>query len=237
MPGRIVQSIILIFALACLSATCQPQSRQPLPPEPPEAITRPHIVVTRIESSPIKQPRIVGQASGVVIGHKTGRTYILTVGHIRYTGATKQGYTYGLGALLKLDGTSIDARIERFSKHGLDAIIISTKTLALPTARISETDPERREELFVLGAPLGSYRIIYRRRVRKYRNARSSRRLHYLIREFVLDGVIVCGFSGGGVYNSSKELVGMCYRRISVKNELGVCLPVSALRELINQYQ
>jgi S1-C subfamily serine protease len=223
---RIVKLTLLALSLTCISATCVQPTAQ-LSEEPPQEITAPHVRVGI-------RPNYHG--SGIVISHKSAKTFILTARHAATLCEKLENNKRCSLAVWpgdKLD--PVDAIIERNAKNELDASIISTPRLSNPVAKIARKNEFARTPVFVLGSPGDPFRTIYRRRIREYGRQYNSR-IRYLATELDLDGSILPGFSGGGVYNARSELVAMCVSRRREEDNRGVCIPIQALFDLIRQY-
>lgn len=236
MGARLRQLTTTLLTIGLLSSACALQRVPELPNEPPEAVLEPHVIVGNIRIRKTGNISRGSHGAGTVIGHKAGRTYILTARHTTEENEATADYSYKLGVWTHETAYPIEAQIERISRHGLDAAIISTKAIDHRVAKTSRRDPATGEQVFVLGSPSGSFRTIYRRRVLRYESGRFYRGLHYQLTTFLLDGPILPGFSGGGVFNSYEELVGICYARRTERQGQGVCIPIRALDELLEPY-
>ena len=228
---------LLLLSFACRSATCSP-SQPPLLEEleePSLTITGPHVNVGvgYYQSDGSILPGVYG--SGIVISHKRNTTFILTAKHATTLCDSVERTDCGLTIRASEKALSQKAEIERNSGYGLDATIISTSRIANPVAKISGTNAREREAVFVLGSPGDVYRTFYRRRILSYGGQRNSR-IRYLMTELDLNGSILVGFSGGGVYNMRSQLVAMTWGRRREKNSRGVCIPIESLHELIRPF-
>lgn len=235
MKSKVVRFVLVILTLG-LFLSCLPVS-QPLPLEVPTEIIESHVVVGNVCIGQDGLSSMGTNGAGVIIGHKKNRTYILTASHATYLQEPVIGYTFKLGVWIHETTNPIDTEIEELSLNGLDAAIISTKSINRRAAKISRRDPKRGERVFVFGSPLGEFREVRRRGVSEFGDERIRSKFRSYPTRFVLDGSIVHGFSGGGVFNRHKELVGMCHAVRPEENNRGVCIPIRTLADSIQLYR
>jgi S1-C subfamily serine protease len=193
----------------------------------------PHVVVGNIRTTSKGTTRLGIHGAGIVISHKNKRTYILTARHV----VIDPENNLNLGVWPYKNAFPLKAKVERIPENGTDAAIISTKAINHRVAEISRRNPAEGEKVLVLGAPDRSFRVIYRRRILKFESLRYYSRFRRRYMKFSLNGPIKPGFSGGGVYNSLGELVGICYARREKSNNQGVCIPIRALDDLLEPYK
>lgn len=232
---NVVRILLVLLAFTCYASSCSRRTDRRLPTEAPESITSPHIKAGEVRIYSNGEVRRGAIGAGVVIGQSKDRTYILTAYHVAKIKPGGKRFTNKLGVWKNEKATPIDARLERKASNELDAAIISTRSISNRVAKISRTGPFEGEPVFILGSPPETFRTIYKRRVgRPF--GKINHRFRYRIKSFQLNGNIIPGFSGGGVFNHKQELVGMCYRTKTKEDMTGVCFSIKILRDLIQPY-
>lgn len=235
MKDKILKIFYLLIALLALIPSCFYSAGTPVYECTSETVGAAHVRVWNTKVYPDGKVGSGFVGGGIVIGHKDGRTYVLTAKHTIEVDEPEEDITYKLQVWTQGATKGINARLEEESNHGLDAVIISTKSFDHRVAKISETNPAKGQRVFVLGSPSKSFRAVYERRVDRF-EGRIRGRLRYQLKRFILDEFIIPGFSGGGVYSTYDELVGMCIAVHTEDHNKGICIPIETLRELIDPY-
>jgi S1-C subfamily serine protease len=231
--GKAKLTLLVVTAIVTiLNAMCS--YLVPLPEYPSPELICSHVKVGYLKAKKgTAQEQMTHSGSGVIVAQGVERTYILTVRHAVKAPKLSKDYVGRLVVWAKEDGAPIEARIEEVSDE-IDAATISTPNIKGCTAKVSKRGPREGREVFVFGAPLPEFRTVVRRRIDGECASRRRSELHHRSKCFQLNSFIRHGFSGGGVFNSSGELVGICRALLPQDNDRGLCIPIKILEPMID---
>lgn len=178
-----------------LNVSCQSPATRPDTIVIESSTVRPSINLN--SSAQIFSMKDFSRATAIVVKHKNGKTYLLTAHHACVDDDNK---TYPL-MMVRIGKKFTTARVLKFHPK-LDLCLLEANTIIGEEAKIAE-NVKLGEEVYSFGNPLGMEDILTKGIVAKIEDS-----------EFILsDTEITFGSSGGPLFNTKGELVGLCIER------------------------
>ena len=231
-------AVLLIFGCGCCSYTNEISAvlQKTVP-------SVPHVSIEQ-QLFDLKTRKLLSRSigSGTVFSVKE-RIYILTAAHVIQFEESVPNSLERTLVLLSDGGTPIVGKAEEVRPDGLDLAIISIGKIpgeiTPRAATLSWRGPRRRANVFAVGSSVEEFRRTVSRRVGPRCNDNNST-CEICGPEadcFTLTEMLIPGFSGGGVYNTSTRLVG-----INIGNrgwpgeEIGMCISIKQILPYLKKY-
>lgn len=186
-----------------------------------------------------------GQGSGVILNISNGYCYVLTNCHVA---KKKQGYDYQTISVEDCNGITYNANIYKNpnksasaidAKYDLAIVYFEISSSAkLNAVSVSQYNSDVGADLVSIGSPEGQQNAIsfgknlgYDKITLDCETYLSNVEFDVIIHDLKTAG----GSSGGPIFNSKLELVGIHYAG-TAKNEKGAAIPAKKISEFLNEY-